>query len=215
MKTYQFLMNDYSIGGSAAFREKMDIIILLLNTIKYLNSYTLGELETVSNANIQLVIHVDKMSRIFLCEEEKIHTFQFPFVIFEDNDRLKVFYKDQELNSKITSIIFTIFSNKNLITGTIESLVDLYFDTMNDYDSSDKFHNELCWDLVLYLLTFEPGYLRYDYDVERQNGNKHPLNHIDFYYSNKNTFKIGLNEKFDNKALINLLDINQDCKFLK
>ncbi|KJS10713.1 MAG: hypothetical protein VR67_17740 [Peptococcaceae bacterium BRH_c8a] len=215
MKSYQFLINDYLIGWRMAIREKADIILLLINTIRYLNYLTLDKLETVPNADIQLIIHVDKMSRILLCKEEKIHTFQFPFLISEEDNKLVVYYKGRDLDSKVSSIISTIFKKSVLFNESIDSMFDLYLDAMREYEITDNLQSDFCWDLVMHLLSFEPGYLRYDYDYDREDDILHPLNHLDFYYTNNNTFKIGLNGSINNNDLIRLLDINQHCKYLR
>jgi len=215
MKSYQFQTNNYFIGERTAIREKYDIIILLINSIKYICSAPLNELVSVPNDDITLVIHVDKMSRIFFCQEEKIHTFQFPFLISEEDGMLNVYYKDYELDSKITTILLSLFKASNQLNKSLESMFDLFYGTMKDFGITDDAYESICWDLILYLLSFEPGYLRFDYDIERQDGTKHPLNHLDIYYTSKNTFKIGLNEQLDNSMLIELLDINAECKFLK
>lgn len=39
----------------------------------------------------------------------------------------------------------------------------------------------------------------------------HPLNHIDFYYTNSNTFKLGITNKISLKKSIEIIDINKKC----
>ncbi|WP_144034144.1 hypothetical protein [Sporomusa silvacetica] len=56
---------------------------------------------------------------------------------------------------------------------------------------------------------------QYDYDVEREDGKKHPLNHLNIYYTGKNTFKVGLPQEINNGQIIDLLNLNTECKFLK
>ena len=214
MKTYIFNTSDYAIGAISSIREKIDIILLLLNTIKYVSSSTLEELTSVTQKEIVVVIHIDKMSRVFYCKEEKIHTFQFPFSIIEKDGKLKIYRINYELDSKATSILMDIFQNGDQFNESLEYVFDIFMDTMNDFEVTE-INYKIYWDLIVYLLTFESGYLRYDYDEEREDGNRHPLNHLDIYYSNKNTFKIGLDKKMNNADLINLIDINKECKILK
>lgn len=215
MKLYQFNVNEYLIGGSTAIREKLDIIKLLIGTIKYISSVTLNALPSLPHSDITVIIYVDKMSRIFYCQDEKIYTMQFPFSITEENGKLKIYYNEYELDSMITTILASIFNHNSEFNESLESMAEVYYNTMKEYEVEGEIYNELCWDIFLYLLSFESGYLRYDYDIERQDPMTHPLNHLDIYYSNKNTFKIGLVKKIDNNDLIDLLDINTNCKFLK
>lgn len=215
MKKYKFITIDYSIGVVSSIREKQDIILLLLNTIKYVSSSTLKELTSVTDGDIKLVIYVDKMSRVFYCKEEKIHTFQFPFSIIEEDGKLKVYHNEYELDSKVSSILIAIFQSGRRFNESLEYVFDVFMETMKDFEIADNSFEKFCWDLVVCLLTFESGYLRYDYDDERDDVKKHPLNHLDIYYSNKNTFKIGLDVKMNSDDLLNLLDINENCRYLK
>ena len=64
------------------------------------------------------------------------------------------------------------------------------------------------------LLLMEDGYIRYDYDEEHKNGDLHPLNHYDLFYSSHATFKIGLNAILSEDEFVDLLDIKSDCKYL-
>ncbi|MCD2346849.1 hypothetical protein [Clostridium guangxiense] len=215
MKSYQFKVNEYLIGGSTAIREKVDVIKLLIGTIKYISSVTLDDLHSRLENDITVIIYVNKMSRIFYCQDEKMHTVQFPFSILEEDKKLKVYYDKYELDSKITTILADIFNHQIEFNESLESMAEVYYNTMKEYEVESGIYNELCWEILLYLLSFEPGYLRYDYDLERQDPIVHPLNHLDVYYSGKNTFKIGLDKKINKDDLIDILDINTNCKFLK
>ncbi|URZ14160.1 hypothetical protein [Clostridium felsineum] len=215
MKSYQFKVNEYLIGGSTAIREKVDVIKLLIGTIKYISSVTLDDLHSRLENDITVIIYVNKMSRIFYCQDEKMHTVQFPFSILEEDKKLKVYYDKYELDSKITTILADIFNHQIEFNESLESMAEVYYNTMKEYEVESGIYNELCWEILLYLLSFEPGYLRYDYDLERQDPIVHPLNHLDVYYSGKNTFKIGLDKKINKEDLIDILDINTNCKFLK
>ena len=64
------------------------------------------------------------------------------------------------------------------------------------------------------MLSFEPGYIRYDIDEQNENGTLHPLHHLDVNYSAYGAYKIGLNAKLVNGYFENILDISTDCCFL-
>ena len=69
--------------------------------------------------------------------------------------------------------------------------------------------------LVNKIIEFEPGYIRYDYDDEHNNGNLlHPLNHLDVNFESNSTFKLGLNKKLKLEEFIDVMNINTDCHFL-
>ncbi len=74
--------------------------------------------------------------------------------------------------------------------------------------------DENFWVFLRELLLMEDGYIRYDYDEEHENGDIHPLNHYDLFYSSNATFKIGLEDKERQTNFIDLMDINTSCKYL-
>ncbi|UQZ25499.1 hypothetical protein [Actinobacillus pleuropneumoniae] len=69
-------------------------------------------------------------------------------------------------------------------------------------------------DIMLWLLSFNDGYIRYDYDFEHENGSIHPLYHLDIFFSNYATFKIGLARRYQINDLLDLLDQEKSCKYL-
>ncbi len=215
MKTFDFFVEEYVFSHNVVFRDRIDIINVVLGTIKYVNTMSLEELKLAENGEIEVTIHVDKMSRVFICKDAKIHTFQFPFTIIEENGSLSVYFNELVLDSKVSSILSSIFNNNSLFSESIDIMLDVFIDAMKEYEIEHKYYTESIWAIVIWLLSFEPGYLRYDYDPERQDGEYHPLNHLDIYYTNRNTFKLGLEESVDKYGLINILDINEKCKFLK
>ena len=64
------------------------------------------------------------------------------------------------------------------------------------------------------VLSFEIGYLRYDYDERYNNGDIHPLNHLDINFTNGSTFKLGLKEKINQTVLDDIVDTGTNCHYL-
>ena len=88
----------------------------------------------------------------------------------------------------------------------------------------DKMESEIdyIWELLKGLLMFEDGYVRFDNDPEEYNRAKnegrehtHPENHIDVFYNNGNTFKLGLKRKSTPDEFIDYFDSETNCKYLK
>jgi hypothetical protein len=68
----------------------------------------------------------------------------------------------------------------------------------------------------------EDGYIRYDmnevgYKEAKEKGfeHRHPLNHLDVFYTSKATFKLGLKKAIINDEFIDYLNIKTDCKYLQ
>lgn len=211
MKSFGFQLNPKLIDYTSAIRNKGDIIGLLINILRFINinKPTLSPLIIEDDqSEILLIIHIDKMSRIFVVEKNKIHTFQFPFKLFAFEDNLIIKYNDTVIDSGIISLLSTVFidfdENKPL-----EEMLDKYWNAISDFEVEEK-EAELVETLITFVLTFETGYLRFDNDEIRCN-EMHPINHLDFYYSSNNTFKMGLSKRLEHGKMIDILDITKKC----
>lgn len=68
--------------------------------------------------------------------------------------------------------------------------------------------------MILRLFTTELGYIRYDYDEIHQNGNLHPLNHLDINYSSKGSYKLGLKKRIEIEEFLDILDVQTECRYV-
>jgi hypothetical protein len=159
-----------------------------------------------------MILYKDKMNRLFFIGEKKSYSISFPFNFNQiTTDVVSINYKNEfEINSQNISILLTL-----LKSPTINSEDCLEFiDPITNYDQK-------IWSTLRDLLILEDGYIRYDKDEvgfkkAKTDGNehRHPLNHIDIFYTNKATFKLGLKQDYTENDLIDLIDRNTDCKYL-
>lgn len=219
MKAFGFRVEPYIIGYNNSIRSKSDIINLILGIIAFLNlpkthPIAIKDLPTQNDdGKINLILYVDRMSRVFISENNKIHTFHLPFFVSDNDGCVKAYYNSLEIENWIISIIRSTFNAQNEVQG-IEDLIDSFWDASRDFgvcDSQIKPYKGL----LTFLLSFEDGYLRFDHDEVNIDGLMHPANHLDLYYSNKATFKIGLNKELEHDCFINILNKNTPCSFLK
>lgn len=197
-----------------SMRSKKDIILLLLESIKNLMLYKdniveFSDVDIINNDDeMRIVIYIDKMKRIFYCTKNKVQSLSFPFNVNKDND-IKFYYKNIEIDFKLISTLIRIFSDDKMDNSL--SLIDSLLNDYEYFNSTEEYQN-LLEELLLTLSIFEDGYLRFDFDdIENENKEKHPLNHIDFYYTNSNTFKLGITNKISLKKSIEIIDINKKC----
>lgn len=186
-------------------RDKRKLIETLIRAVKYMLINPV-----VENADVkgEMCLYIDKMSRLFFFSESKFFSFNFPFQVCNSEDGV-VFYSKHvdDLNSRVTSQILNIVCS------------DEIYDASCVFEFSDKFldaveYSEELWRQFIDLLKYEDGYIRFDHDPDNENGNLHPLNHLDVFYSNVATFKLGINSKFSKSDLIDLVNINTPCSFL-
>lgn len=198
-----------------SIRNKKDIILLLLETIKLwiLNEEKIKEFDDFAiidnEEDLKVVIYIDKMRRIFLCTKNKVQSFCFPFFVMDNNHTIEFRYKYIKFNCALISVLKSVFENTPMDNAI--NLVNTLLDD-DGYKSVNKEEQEILEDLVMFLLSFEDGYLRFDFsDEENYKEKYHPRHHIDLYYTNCNTFKLGLSDVLPMKRNIEIIDINQKC----
>jgi hypothetical protein len=191
-------------------RDKVDVINILMQAIKIMSIGNLVQ----ANIKATMLLHIDKMSRLFFFTENKKYSIAFPFTVTDEEEILKFSSTFiDEINSKISSDVISIVKCS---AGFDSSCMLEFMDNISEYEDSDS----AIWSLVKELMLYEDGYIRYDYDKQRYEQaklsgtpNQHPLNHFDIFYSNRSTFKIGLNSSIDDDFLIELVNTKTDCAF--
>lgn len=190
-----------------SIREKKDVILLLIETIKFIKaSPCISE-----NTDAKIIITISKMSRIFYILNNKYFSIIFPFRIEVNEKEYRFFLKDgTELTYEFLSKITELIKNEAFFK-TFEDFIDEIVDKNNILPNLE----EKIWDFIKEICFLEYGYLRYDYDQEHENGNFHPLNHLDINYSNRTTFKLGLSREITTQEFIEILDNTLERKFIK
>lgn len=192
-------------------RCKKDLILILLLFLKlFLIKNTLTDKETTGTVKII----VDKMNRVFFFSENKYFSFNFPFKLdLSNEDNIKFYYNELDVNLKIISILEALLDEEDLLLLHKENIREYYYEYIED-DYEIIFEEDFI-NLVNKIIEFEPGYIRYDYDDEHNNGNLlNPLNHLDVNFESNSTFKLGLNKKLKLEEFIDVMNINTDCHFL-
>ena len=198
-------------------KSKIQIIKILLEFVRGILLYrkTIEERD-IKSPYVKLII--DKKSRIFFFDEKKYYTIHFPFNCLIQEGSLEITYQGYRNIIPIKS---------EIISKVMEILNDEQFNSVSALDfiePIDKMESEIdyIWELLKGLLMFEDGYVRFDNDSEEYNRAKnegrehtHPENHIDVFYNNGNTFKLGLKRKSTPDEFIDYFDPKKDCKYLK
>ncbi len=185
-------------------REKTDYIRLLVYGARQL----LLEIETGEtkvSSNMKLI--VDKMSRLFFYKEKKYFSISFPFLTTLDdmNNVIELTtYTGKRLDSQSISSVISIIDSEHFKLNP--SLIDFYIEPYGIESSGLMLLEEI--------FQFEPSYIRYDNDPENEKGKLHPLNHLDFNYSQYSTFKFGLPKEISSEYFENLQNIKTDCSFV-
>lgn len=194
MKKFEFELSDLLYDKAMLpIRTKNDLLRLLAHTIKFLILHPTADTIKIAEDK-KLVLYIDKMSRLFFCVKDKIFSFSFPFYVgvnSEDNS-ISISFKDYfQFDSIMSSLLLAILEQEDLFNGTLENVNEKMLQEIMDNEWENIDLDAVC-ELVKYLMLFEPGYLRYDHDVEHKNGALHPEHHLDIFFSSNGTMKLGL-----------------------
>ena len=219
MKSFELSTKKIYFREFNSIRNKKDTILLLLETIEKLLVYSeeikeFSDFEVVKiEEDLRIVIYINKMKRLFYCTKNKIQSLCFPFTVILNENTVEFHHEKTLLDYSKISILKGVFKRSTMTTLT----------ELNDELSNDEYYNSLCENekeiikqVLLFLTIFEDGYLRFDFhDTENFNEDFHPLHHIDLYYTNSNTFKLGLEEEMSLKKNIKIIDITEKCFNIK
>lgn len=220
MKEFKFILEENELEDmKKPIRDKQSLIQLLLKTIKFMlyKEQFIDNNNGIWDESRRLILRIDKMSRLVYCFENKIFSYNFPFLIDinnGENDNLIEVYSNKSsinINNKVTTVLLAIFGNR--IYNSLDEFQVLFLEEIDSFDEWN--YVDEYWKITNELLNFEPGYLRYDYDETRADEILHPLYHLDVFYSPNNTFKIGLHTGVDENSLMDILDINVGCKYFE
>lgn len=186
-------------------RSRRDSIILLMRTMKLFLTPVEVPKERIAGST---VLFVGKMSRLIYASDSKIFSISLPFST-RIVDRMIEFSSlaHPSIDNRATSEILALLENPSVFE---EGDVYQFVDPIIDASDTDLY----IWPLFRELLTWEDGYLRYDYDPAHVNGDIHPLHHVDVFYSARATFKLGLRQSLNATALVDLIDVRTICHYL-
>lgn len=226
MKELRFDINPQIIKYNSSIRTKSNIIAIIIEVSRFLivskPQPQENILSSIEPGKIRLGIYIDKMSRIFISENAKIHSFSFPFQLKEEGERYIISFENNIITNVMLSVLSRVFQDIS-DTGSVEEIVEEFWGADEEFQlSSDE--KDVIEKLITYLLCFEPGYLRLDDETvqkseDAKNKRKkdkitHPDIHIDMNYSGATTFKLGLVNLITCEQLIDLVNINEPCMFL-
>lgn len=213
-----FRLNEriYNSLFNYAIRDKFDSIKTLINTYDYLINYT----SIISEQNsFYLEIFIKNIDgyRLFFLEKDRIFTICSPFRINKVNNNIVITHNlIGEINNMEISLLKRIFDDENIymISDAMNSYCLLEEIINEDFSDSD-FNTQIIWELLIYLLNYESGYVRYDYDPNNDSSEElHPLHHLDISYNSYSTYKFGLHKRILIDDFIDIFDANTNQLFL-
>ncbi len=202
---------------NSIIRDKLDFLSLTIKVLEvFLNRYSESDKVTIKTADYLDQVGFgcvnDKMRRIFLITPKKYVSFHFPFDIASENLKFGFCLMSANTSGKF-KIDLSVLSYLREVIHILrqDSNMDAIVEVIWEADQSLKID---FGSIFNYMILMEDGYIRYDYDTENENGDFHPIHHLDIFYGQNTTFKIGLKDKMTPSSMHNLLDIKQKCNYL-
>lgn len=185
-------------------KTREELLKILLETIR--NSMVADSLGD-NHGKEKFVFYVDKMQRVFYFIDRKYFSIAIPFSVQIEQSKIRFFYDKQEVTSQAISNIVQLFDTLYNKSTNMTTICDLLLD--------ENLQN--VWPVMISLMTYELGYVRYDVDpdnyekaVKKGTPLQHSLNHMDCCYSSAATFKVGLQDALSPNQLIEIMDNTRD-----
>lgn len=215
MKLLQF----NRIIESKSIRHRNDIINIIIEACELviLNQFSLFSSQNELSKEPYPFMFIDSMSRLFLFEENKFFSVVFPFQLNLENGQVTFLSQPIEMSHlAIIASVLSDFDERKSIVDLTESILD-----NDEYKKLPQDEQKTIDELIEYLISYEVGYVRYDYDPDNFSkyskmgmSNVHPLHHLDINYSSNATYKLGLDTQIDIKIFLDMLDITTGCQFI-
>ncbi|MFV0513969.1 MAG: hypothetical protein ACK5MY_10120 [Jhaorihella sp.] len=189
----------------SAFREKTNIILFWMRVAKTILSFVKPKPDQVRGT---MLVCTGKMHRVFVENQGKMFSTALPFSVKNADGFYSCTLRSGiDLSSKLSSEIIAALSTTASFTNS--EVLGFADDIMGISDDPDTL-----WAALSELVNSDDGYIRFDHDPDRVDGRRHPLNHVDIFFSQSATFKIGVAEKLKIDALSDLLNVQTDCHYI-
>lgn len=138
---------------------------------------------------------------------KKHFSFSFPCKITSDENGISfsIYNSDVQINLFTLEVLSALslnnwFSDINDNGEDLKSLYENFCFIVEEFYLTDEMKMDI-WSIVKFLMTFEASYIRYDYDEKNYVEYVHPLHHLDIFYSDSSTFKLGINTQIGEERL--------------
>ena len=206
-KIYTLVLDEYLLDLiDRPIRTHNDCVKVLLNVIKY---WQISAQLEIGEEVGRVTVSVSKTSRLFIEKRNCIYSIQLPFLVKNnEEDNLPIFSSAVcgDITNQLVSKALSLLELDLVKSDCISDLAD---EVMTIAESLPGF-----WSFFWSLLSFESGYLRYDFDEKNEDGLLHPLHHFDIFFSSNSTFKVGLDGPVKLELLSDIVNRETNCHFL-
>ena len=188
-------------------KTKVQILSILLRTTRYMMIYDKTIVTDMSLG--QIVLKVNKMSRLYFFMSNKYYTIHFPFTVILNNNMLNFAWSSYEIDFEFISKVLVRIESAEWEHPSIYNFADCII-------GRDK-EDIRIWQFVKFLMQDDDGYMRYDYDIDgfkKDYPYLHPVNHLHVQKLQATSFRLGLDKELGEKDFIDITDTTTNCWYL-
>ncbi len=158
-----------------------------------------------------LAIFTGEYKRVLIKKIDGYFSMSIPFQIVENGNHISFSYDfiEENVSGMFISIMRNIIttssggvSHEDVILSLVDDFSLSVLDAIKYYDS------------FVFLISDDHGYFRFDDDVANENGDVHPRYHVDVFYKNTTSIKIGYNKNDELNCFYSLVDSSWPKKYL-
>ena len=184
-----------------AIRNKTNYCKLLFKSIQLILAST-----PTRQTNNVMVLYIDKTSRLIYKTTTRLFSINFPFTLIENDDDIEIRLHNNKIDSRVCSLLIGLMDEEH---ANMEELLEKI------YEDVPSFWVKEIIEILSELNKTDSGYVRFDNDPENENGGKHPKFHLDFFFDTATNVKVGLTEQISLKQFTDILDLSNNCWYLK
>jgi hypothetical protein len=205
MKSKVFKLDEWQLPQFfSAVRDHRSIILIWIKALQTILSYVEPSREVACGT---MTLQIDKMRRLLFESGNKMFSIHFPFNVDFDKDEIMISFGGYcYLDNRKISVLSSIIQEKDFEQLDVLAFADFVYENYVNIESS-------LWAVLRDLMMVEAGYVRHDVDLDRANGSVHPINHIDIFFTNGSTFKVGLDKAWSKEEFLDLFDRATECYF--
>lgn len=194
-----------------AVRNSLDNLYNILLAAEIINTFPHSEVRGDEN-NFDIAVFTGDYCRLLIKKTDGYFSMSIPFQVVNDGGRVSFTFDiiGEEVSGRFISIMKNAIETSRNNSHSHEDVVCSICENYGlEVSESIKYY-----DAFATLISDDHGYLRFDDDDDRANGDIHPRYHFDIFFKNTSAIKIGYDNFADMSSFYALFDGEQPKEYL-
>jgi len=202
---------EYHMADFCAVRDSFDNFINILKIAEIINTCAHCLVDD-DREGFDIAVFTGEYKRILIKKNDGYFSMAIPFQVIEDGSYITFSYDflEEEVSGMFISIMRNVI---NTIRGGYISHEEIILSLTDCFDLSVQDAIKY-YDSFASLISDDHGYFRFDDDIVNAKGDIHPRYHVDVFYKNTSSIKIGYYRDDELSCFYSLVDSNIPKKYL-